>query len=277
MRTRFAPSPTGRLHLGHVFSALTAWEIAQEAGGEFLLRIEDADAARCRPEFEAAIRDDLAWLGIAWPEPALRQSERLPRYAAMLERLTGMGLTYPCRCTRADIRAALSAPQEGAAAVVYPGTCRGRLLADVGASEAVRLNLDRALEQVTAEALGFEETGPAHRGWHRLDAGLLGGRIGDVVLGRKDIGTAAYHLAVVVDDAEQGVTDVVRGEDLWEATPLHRLLQALLGLPTPVYHHHRLIRDAEGRRLAKRDDARAIARYREDGLTAAHVRALVGL
>jgi len=277
VRTRFAPSPTGRLHLGHVFSALTAWEIAQEAGGEFLLRIEDADAARCRSEFEAAIRDDLAWLGIAWPEPALRQSERLPRYAAMLERLTGMGLTYPCRCTRADIRAGLSAPQEGAAAVVYPGTCRGRLLADVGASEAVRLNLDRALEQVTAEALGFEETGPAHRGWHRLDAGLLGGRIGDVVLGRKDIGTAAYHLAVVVDDAEQGVTDVVRGEDLWEATPLHRLLQALLGLPTPVYHHHRLIRDAEGRRLAKRDDARAIARYREDGLTAAQVRALVGL
>ena len=132
MRTRFAPSPTGRLHLGHAFSALTAWDLAQAEGGEFLLRIEDLDPTRSRPEFEAAIRDDLAWLGLAWPEPALRQSERLPRYVAALGRLTARGLTYPCRCTRADIRAALSAPQEGAAAVVYPGTCRGRPMTEIG-------------------------------------------------------------------------------------------------------------------------------------------------
>lgn len=283
MRTRFAPSPTGRLHLGHAFSALTAWDQARAAGGEFILRIEDTDRGRCRPEFEAAICDDLAWLGLRWPAPVLRQSEHLARYAAALDRLAAMGLTYPCRCTRADIRAALSAPQEGAAhlapgGAAYPGTCRGRRMSDATPGDAVRLDLDRALERVGALGrLGFEETGPARPGWHELDAGALRRRVGDVVLGRKDIGAAAYHLAVVVDDAAQGITHVVRGEDLWEATALHRLLQALLGLPAPVWRHHRLIRDAEGRRLAKRDDARAIGRYRANGLTPAAVRALVGL
>ena len=281
MRTRFAPSPTGRLHLGHAFSALTAWGIAQQAGGAFVLRIEDIDRARCRPEFEAAIRADLAWLGLAWPAPVLRQSERMPRYAAALDRLAAMGLTYPCRCTRADIRAALSAPQEGPphpeAGAAYPATCRGRR-ADPGVGDAIRLDLERALARIgCVGALSFEETGPAHRGAQRLDAAALRNGIGDVVLGRKDIGAAAYHLAVVVDDAEQGVTHVTRGEDLWHATPLHRLLQALLGLPAPVYHHHPLIRDAAGRRLAKRDGARAIARLREAGLTPGQVRALVGL
>jgi glutamyl-Q tRNA(Asp) synthetase len=280
LRTRFAPSPTGRLHLGHSFSALTAWDLARAAGGEFLLRIEDLDAARCRPEFEAAIYDDLAWLGLAWPEPVLRQSEHLPRYAAALDRLTALGLTYPCRCTRADIRAALSAPQEGAEAAVaiYPGTCRGRPMHARTGGDAIRLDLRRALERLgDPGAVHFNETGPAHHGRHALDPAALLARTGDVVLARKDIGSAAYHLAVVVDDAHQGITHVVRGEDLWEATALHRLLQALLGLPVPVWHHHRLIRDPAGRRLAKRDDARSLAALRAGGATPAKVRRMAGL
>ncbi len=275
--TRFAPSPTGPLHLGHAFSALTAWDLARSSGGKCLLRIEDLDAARSRPEYDAALRDDLAWLGLAWPEPVLRQSERLPVYAAALDRLAAMDLTYPCRCTRADIRAALSAPQEGAPAdPVYPGTCRPRPMTDLRPGDAIRLDLRRAL-QAAGQQLFFEEAGPIHPGLHALNPDAMLAGLGDVVLGRKDTGAAAYHLAVVVDDAHQGITDVVRGADLWEATPLHRLLQALLGLPAPVWRHHRLIRDEDGRRLAKRDDARAIARYRADGLSPAAVRALVGL
>ena len=281
MRTRFAPSPTGRLHLGHAFSALTAWDLAQAAGGGFLLRIEDIDAARCRPEFEAGIYEDLTWLGVAWPEPVLRQSEHLPRYASALDRLTAMGVTYPCRCSRADIRAALSAPQEGAApqgGAVYPGTCRGRPIDARADGDAVRLDLGRALDLVDAGALSWEETGPAHRCRHALDPALLRARIGDVVLARKDIGAASYHLAVVVDDAHQGITHVVRGEDLLESTPLHRLLQALLGLPVPTWHHHRLVRDdASGRRLAKRDDALAVAALRAGGATPDDIRRLAGL
>jgi glutamyl-Q tRNA(Asp) synthetase len=278
--TRFAPSPTGLLHLGHAFSALTAWDLARQRGGSFLLRIEDTDRARCRPAYEAAIREDLAWLGIRWPEPVLRQSEHLGRYAAALERLTAMGLTYPCRCTRADIRAALSAPQERAGhnGPVYPGTCRGRRMESTGTGEAIRLDLGRAIRHLGGvSALGIEEDGRAHAGAHALDAGALRARTGDVVLARKDIGAAAYHLAVVVDDAHQGVTHVVRGEDLWEATALHRLLQALLGLPVPVWHHHRLIRDEQGRRLAKRDDALALATLRAAGATPADIRRRVGL
>jgi glutamyl-Q tRNA(Asp) synthetase len=273
--TRFAPSPTGRLHLGHAFSALTAWDIAEAAGGSFLLRIEDIDATRSRPEFEAAICEDLAWLGLAWPEPVLRQSEHRPRYAGALARLTALGLTYPCRCTRAEIRAALSAPQEGAPRpAAYPGTCRGRRMVEARPGDAVRLDLAAAL--AAAGPLVFTETGPLHAGTHAVDAAALIAGIGDVVLARRDIGTA-YHLAVVVDDAWQGITHVVRGADLWDATPLHRLLQALLGLPAPVWHHHRLIRDEAGRRLAKRDDARSIAAYREAGATPAEVRAPLGL
>jgi glutamyl-Q tRNA(Asp) synthetase len=246
--------------------------VARGAGGTFLLRIEDIDATRCRPEHEAAIYEDLAWLGLAWPEPVLRQSEHLARYDAALDRLTAMGLTYPCRCTRADIRAALAAPQEDAPGpAVYPGTCRGRRMSDMGDGEAVRLDLARAL--ALAGPLAFTETG-FHAGTHAVDPAALLAGTGDVVLARKDIG-AAYHLAVVVDDAYQGVTHVVRGEDLREATALHRLLQALLDLPVPVWHHHRLIRDASGRRLAKRDDARAIAALRAGGATPEDVRRMV--
>jgi glutamyl-Q tRNA(Asp) synthetase len=275
LRTRFAPSPTGRLHLGHAFSALTAWDVARAAGGECLLRIEDIDAGRSRPEFEAGIYDDLAWLGLRWPEPVLRQSEHLPRYAAALDRLTALNLTYPCRCTRADIRAALSAPQEGAeAGPVYPGTCRGRPMSERADGDAVRLDLCRAL--ALAGQLQFEETGPLLPGRHEVDAADLVARTGDVVLGRKDAGTS-YHLAVVVDDARQAITHVVRGADLWEVTPLHRLLQALLGLPVPVWHHHRLIRDEAGRRLAKRDDARALATLRAEGATPEDVRRMLGI
>lgn len=283
MITRFAPSPTGRLHLGHAFSALTAWDLAAASGGRCLLRIEDIDRGRSRPAFEAGIRDDLAWLGLAWPEPVLRQSDNLPAYAAALDRLAALGLVYPCTCTRRDIAAALAAPQEGAAAPgVYPGTCRGRPRSapDAPPDAAWRLDLAAAVDRLggpeAVARLAWTETGPEAAGRHRLDAAALARDTGDVVLGRRDTGIA-YHLAVVVDDAAQGVTHVVRGADLLPATPLHRLLQALLGLPVPVWHHHRLIRDAAGRRLAKRDDARALATLRAAGATPADVRATLGL
>ena len=277
MITRFAPSPTGLLHLGHAFSALTAWDIARAAGGRFLLRIEDIDGPRCRPAFERAIDEDLHWLGLDWPRPVMRQSDRLPAYAEALARLAGMGLIYPCSCTRADIRAALTAPQEGAPGPdgpPYPGTCRGRAMASMRPGDALRLDIARAV--ALTGAIAFEETGPEHTGRHEtMPAEMITG-IGDVVLARKDIATS-YHLAVVVDDAAQGVTHVVRGADLFAATPLHRLLQHLLGLPAPIYHHHRLIRDETGKRLAKRDDARAIRAYRAAGESPASLRAMLGL
>ena len=278
--TRFAPSPTGLLHLGHAFSALTAWQAAQAAGGEFLLRIEDIDGARARPEYEAAIYQDLAWLGLTWPGPVLRQSERVGVYAAALDQLGHLGATFPCRCTRADIRAALSAPQEGGTQLppggaVYPGTCRDRSMAEGGPGDAIRLNLDRALAILGKRELNWRETGAVHAGTHVLNPEAMRRQIGDVVLGRKDIGAAAYHLSVVVDDAGQGITHVIRGEDLFEATPIHRLLQALLELPVPVWHHHTLIRDAAGKRLAKRNDAQAIRTYREAGRTPEDVRRMM--
>lgn len=276
--TRFAPSPTGLLHLGHAFSALTAWDAAQANGGAFLLRIEDTDQTRARTEYETAIYEDLAWLGLSWPEPVWRQSERLSTYEDALERLAALGVTYPCRCTRADIRAALSAPHEGethaSSNAVYPGTCRGRDMSECAPGDAIRLDVDRALALLEGQTLTWHEAGPRSAGTHRLDPEILRREIGDVVLGRKDIGAAAYHLCVVVDDAAQGVTHVIRGEDLLESTPIHRLLQALLELAVPVWHHHPLVRDAAGKRLAKRDDARAIRSYREAGHTAHDVRRL---
>jgi glutamyl-Q tRNA(Asp) synthetase len=279
---RFAPSPTGLLHLGHAFSAITAHDAARAAGGGFLLRIEDIDRARCRPAFEASIHEDLGWLGLRWETPVMRQSDRGPAYAAALDRLRAMGLLYPCACTRADIAAALSAPQEGAGpdGPVYPGTCRGR--GDVGADGrpvALRLDMGRALAAVGPRPLWIDEigAGPAgETGRIRVDPDAMRATVGDVALARKDIGTS-YHLSVVVDDAAQGVTHVTRGCDLVAATPIHRLLQALLGMPTLVWRHHRLIRDEAGRRLAKRDDARAIAAFRAEGATPADVRRMVGL
>ena len=266
LRTRFAPSPTGRLHLGHAFSALTAWELAQAAGGTFLLRIEDIDAARCRPEFEAAIYDDLAWLGLAWPEPVLRQSEHLGRYAAALDRLAALGLTYPCRCTRADIRAALvgAAGGRGRRRRSIPAPAAAAPMADAGRGDAVRLDLaPRARPRRRRRPARLRRRpGPLHAGAHRARPRRAAGR-GSATWcsARKDIG-AAYHLAVVVDDAARASPTSCAARTCCEATPLHRLLQALLGLPVPVWHHHRLIRDEAGRRLAKRDDARALAALR---------------
>lgn len=277
MITRFAPSPTGPLHLGHAFSALTAWDMAQQAGGTFLLRIEDIDQSRARPRWEAQILDDLAWLGLDWPRPVMRQSDRLSAYGAALDTLWARGLLYPCGCSRRDIAAAASAPQEGAPllgpdGVIYPGTCRG---ADRGGNRpagVLRLDMARALTGLP-DPLTWVETGQGVQslGHARMIAG-----IGDIVLARQGMGTS-YHLAVVVDDAAQGVTHVVRGADLREATPIHVLLQHLLALPRPAYHHHRLIRDASGKRLAKRDDARALSLLRAEGATPAGVRAMVGL
>ncbi|GHE04946.1 glutamyl-Q tRNA(Asp) ligase [Defluviimonas sp. 20V17] len=276
--TRFAPSPTGPLHLGHAYSALLAHDMARAAGGTFLLRIEDTDTARARPEWEARIFDDLRWLGLTWPQPVLRQSEHLARYDRTLDELAARGLIYPCSCTRADIRAALSAPQEGVAAPPpYPGTCRHRPISDRKPGDALRLNLGRAIAALPGGLGGFTDTGPVHPGGHALSEELLAATQGDAVLGRKEIGTVSYVLASVLDDAMQEVTHVIRGADLFEITFLQVLLQKLLHLPTPTYHHHRLIRDEAGKRLAKRDDARAIARYRADGADPADIRRMVGL
>ena len=272
---RFAPSPTGELHLGHAFSALVGWREARAAGGRFLLRIEDLDQGRSRPEFVEAIYRDLAWLGVEWEQPVLFQSARLPAYRTALDRLTGLGLTYPCTCTRRDIAEAVAAPQEGALppgpdGLVYPGTCRGRTHR-LGEPAAIRLDMRRAIAALGGPggvaALHFREldAGPGgESGEVRLDPEALAKGTGDVVLARRD-GAPAYHLAVVVDDAWQGITHVTRGRDLFPATPIHRLLQELLGLATPLYRHHRLIRDARGRRLAKRDQAHSLAQFRADG------------
>ena len=286
LRDRFAPSPTGELHLGHAFSALLAHDHVRAAGGAFLLRMEDLDRARCRPAHAQAIEDDLRWLGIGWDGPVLWQSTRGAAYRSALDRLSRAGLTYRCSCTRREIAEAMRAPQEGAEAgadgPVYPGTCHGREV-DPDAPHALRLDMARAIAALGGRAavrrLGFTETGrgpSAEAGRIALDPDRLIASVGDVVLGRKD-GSFAYHLAVVVDDAFQEVTRVTRGNDLFASTPLHVLLQALLALPTPDYHHHRLIRDEAGRRLAKRDDARSLRTLREAGWTPGDIRRAVGL
>ncbi|MFS4439261.1 tRNA glutamyl-Q(34) synthetase GluQRS [Paracoccaceae bacterium GXU_MW_L88] len=279
---RFAPSPTGPLHLGHAFSALTAYDAARSAGGRFLLRIEDIDQGRARAEWEALIYEDLAWLGITWETPVMRQSERLDVYHETLKSLWDRALIYPCSCNRKDIATALSAPQEGAPmgpdGPVYPGTCRDKPRPKaMPGGMALRLDMRKAAEAVGPVA--FTEIGEIHgtpEGTrHEITPAHLIENIGDVVLGRKDMGTS-YHLSVVLDDAAQDVTHVTRGADLFEATAIHVLLQKLLGLPTPIYRHHRLIRDENGKRLAKRDDARAIRLYREDGVSPSEIRSIIG-
>ncbi|MCW9042956.1 MAG: tRNA glutamyl-Q(34) synthetase GluQRS [Pseudopelagicola sp.] len=284
MITRFAPSPTGPLHLGHAYSALLAHDMARAAGGSFLLRIEDIDSTRARPEWEAQIYDDLSWLGLTWDAPPIRQTDRLPAYRDALQSLWARGLLYPCACTRRDITAAASAPQEGGAPVygpdglVYPGTCRPD--APIGAplpdGAALRLNMGAALANLASDGFSFVETGQGGTENIPFTAQDLQTQIGDIVLSRRDF-PGSYHLSVVLDDAAQGITHVIRGKDLFEATKIHVILQRLLDLPTPVYHHHRLIRDEHGKRLAKRDDARAIAKYRADGATPEDIRRRVGL
>ncbi|MBB3691788.1 tRNA glutamyl-Q(34) synthetase GluQRS [Sphingomonas sp. BK580] len=250
--TRFAPSPTGRLHLGHAYSAIRAHDRARARGGRFLLRIEDIDGTRSRPEHIDAILADLAWLGLTWDGEVVRQSRRLDRYTAALERLRAMGLLYPCCCTRAEVAEAMSAPH--GAFPLYPGTCRSLAAADLSRPHAWRLDMAAAVARV----------GPLV--WRDGDRVIAADPLaqGDVVLARKDA-PASYHLAVTVDDAAQGVTDVVRGVDLFAATHVHRLLQALLGLPVPRWHHHALLTGADGERLAKRHGAPALAALRERG------------
>lgn len=251
--------------------------MAVAAGGDFLLRMEDTDMQRSKPEWEALILEDLAWLGLAWKGPVLRQSDRLESYEPALDDLRRMGLLYPCSCSRKDIRAAAAAPQEGAMPDVYPGTCKHRDMASWRPGDALRLHMDRALTVFGDDLPGFSETGTKHAGYHRVSADHALSRIGDVVLFRKDDGIIAYFLASALDDVAQDISHVVRGEDLFDFTPIQVLLLSLLGLPVPAYHHHGLIRDGNGRRLAKRDDARAISLFRADGKTPQDIRSMIGL
>jgi glutamyl-Q tRNA(Asp) synthetase len=273
--TRFAPSPTGYLHLGHAHSALVAWRRARDGGGRFLLRLEDIDRARCRPEYAEAALADLAWLGLDWDGEVRRQSAHFADYRAALDRLAALDLIYPCFCTRAEIRAEIaragSAPH-GPEGPLYPGTCRALGAAErarrmeAGEGFALRLDVGRAAARAgpldwVDEQAGTVRTDPASHG--------------DVVLARREVPTS-YHLAVTVDDALQGVTLVSRGEDLFGATHVHRLLQALLDIAVPRYHHHALLADAGGRRYAKRDRALTLAALRAAGNSPQAVRALAG-
>jgi glutamyl-Q tRNA(Asp) synthetase len=273
--TRFAPSPTGYLHLGHAFSALTAWHAARDIGGRFLLRIEDIDIRRCKAEFTEAILVDLAWLGLDWDGEVRRQSQHFDDYGAALDRLTGMGLVYPCFCTRADITreiaAAASAPH-GPDGPLYPGTCRHRSADErrglMAAGTEFALRLDVAKAAAMSGPYTFHD---ALHGDVQGDPLLFG----DVVIARKDTPTS-YHLAVTVDDHLQAITLVTRGEDLYPATHVHVLLQRLLGYATPRYAHHRLLTDSEGRRFAKRDRALTLRAMRESGASPADVRRQAG-
>jgi glutamyl-Q tRNA(Asp) synthetase len=280
---RFAPSPNGYLHLGHAFSALLNADMAAAAGGRLLLRIEDIDALRCRPEYEAAIYEDLAWLGLSWEQPVRRQSEHDADYRAALAKLDALGLIYPSFESRAAIAALVAErepwPRDPDGAPLYPGVAKTMSAAErqrrirSGEAYALRLDMDAALARV--DSLMWVDSGAGPHG----ETGTIAANPvawGDVVLARKDA-PASYHLAVTVDDAAQGVTEVVRGRDLFHATGVHRLLQALFGLPQPHYYHHRLILDADGRKLAKSTRATGLRELRAQGASAADIRRLVGL
>jgi glutamyl-Q tRNA(Asp) synthetase len=279
---RFAPSPNGYLHLGHAFSALLNHEMALASNGAFLLRIEDIDKERCRPEFERAIYDDLRWLGLDWEVPVRQQSQHFDDYADALQRLERRGLLYPCFCSRSDVMHAvtdhLDWPRDPDGSPLYPGTCkhlplteRRRRLSE-GRPAAYRLDLDAALVEVD-RTIGWREYGSGAEG-REVDAEPE--LWGDAVLARKDV-PASYHIAVVVDDALQSVTNIVRGEDLFMATSLHRLLQVLLDLPTPSYHHHELLRDQAGRKLSKSLRAKSLRALRQEGLTPVRVKQQLGV
>jgi len=279
---RFAPSPNGHLHLGHALSALLNRDLAQRAGGRLLLRIEDIDPERSTRAFEASILDDLAWLGLVWEQPVRRQSEHIGEHAAALRTLRARGLLYPCFCTRGDIRAATARdeawPHDPDGAPLYPGTCRA-----LGAAERERRIADgepHAWRLDMAKALG-ESRAPLT--WRELDESGESADIaadpaawGDVVLARRDVPTS-YHLAVVVDDAAQNITHVVRGRDLFAATAVHRVLQEVLALPEPLYRHHRLVLGPDGRKLSKREGAQSIRALRQASTTVQDVRRLVGV
>ncbi|MFQ5785874.1 MAG: tRNA glutamyl-Q(34) synthetase GluQRS, partial [Alphaproteobacteria bacterium] len=274
--TRFAPSPTGYMHLGHAYSALVGWRLARAAGGRFRLRIEDIDRGRCRSAFETAIYEDLAWLGIDWDEPVRRQAEHMADYAAALEELSRLGLLYPCFCTRAEVRAEIKnadAAPHGPDGANYPGTCRklGRQEQNrrirAGKGHALRIDMAKACARVGALTWDDRKAG-------RVRADPVSA--GDVVLARKDVPTS-YHLAVTLDDHLQGVTLVTRGDDLFQATHVHRLLQALLGLRTPEYLHHPMITDPNGLRLAKRNRAVTLRALRSAGKSPAEVRGMIDL
>lgn len=269
--TRFAPSPTGFLHLGHVHAAWIAWDAARRAGGRFLVRLEDIDPARCRPAFAAAALEDLAWLGLRWDGEVRVQSAHLAAYRGVLDTLAARRLVYPCFCSRAVVArevAAAGAAPHGAEGPVYPGTCRGMADAERaarrarGEPHAWRLDMTAALRSVDTTLLGFRE----HGVWVAADPS----RFGDVVLGRRDV-PASYHLCVTHDDAAQGVSLVTRAEDLLPATQLHVLLQLLMAWPTPDYAHHPLITDKDGARLSKRGGAAAVRDLRARGVSAAEV------
>ena len=282
---RFAPSPNGYLHLGHALSALLNADMAKRAGGRLLLRIEDIDPTRCRPEYEQAIYEDLSWLGIDYEQPVRRQSEHFDEYRAALDRLEREGLVYPAFESRADIARLVTAreaesgtrwPEDPDGAPLYPGEARAispderarRRLSD---PFALRLDMARALDRI-GRPLTWEETGTGSS----VKVEARPERWGDVILGRKET-PASYHLSVVLDDALQGITHIVRGQDLYESTSVHRLLQELLGLPDPTYHHHRLVLDAGGKKLAKRDPSTTLSDLRAAGWTASDVRRSVGL
>ena len=283
---RFAPSPNGFLHLGHALSALLNADMARKAGGRLLLRIEDIDATRCRPEYETAIYEDLAWLGLTWEQPVRRQSAHFDDYRAALATLEGMGLIYPSFESRAEIARLVTEreasgpwPRDPDGAPLYPGAAKTMSVAErarrMDAGEPYALRLDMAAALACVPRLTWKETGKGpldETGTVAADPAAWG----DVILARKETPTS-YHLAVAVDDAAQGVTDVVRGRDLFHATAVHRLLQALLGLPAPRYHHHRLVLDAEGRKLSKSSKATGLRELRARGLTPADIRRLVGL
>ena len=284
--TRFAPSPTGFLHLGHAYAALLAWQAAQETAGKFVLRIEDIDLGRCRPGFEQAIVEDLTWLGLCWDEPVRRQSQHFDDYAAAIAKLDEQGLVYPCFCTRKEIEAEIARSAEAPQLTdfspePYPGICkrldhdeRARRVA-AGAPYALRLDCSKAMASIGSQPLAFEEKGAGPNG----ETGRQIARpelIGDIVLARKDL-PASYHIAVVTDDALQGITLVTRGHDLFAATHIQRLLQALLGLPFPEYAHHHLILDPQGRKFSKRDGAVTLRNLRLSGATPSDIHNMVGL
>lgn len=252
---------------------MMVWKIAKLLGGTALLRIEDTDSTRVRPNHEASIYEDLTWLGLTWPEPVRRQSEHYADYDVVLMRLAQAGLVYPCGCTRRDILDAGAVP--GIDGMVYPGTCRGRCVDDAAPGDGIRLNVEKALATISGE-LRYIEMGGGTAQDTVVVSSTLAETIGDPILRRKDTGDPAYHLACVHDDALQNITHVVRGADLQDLTPMHVLLQSVLGYPTPTYHHHALITDDSGKRLAKIDKSKALAKFRAEGATPNDIKEMVG-